>query len=260
MKTFIVNRNTLDLAGTQRDQIVAMSKKIPSLSNDVVIYNCSQIPFKGKLYGHYQALLEHTESDCDYYWFNHPDLTFCIDMNCLKTLLEVMEQNKEIGVLSPGHNTKYPNQYKKSVDWHKVASCDYLSLLIQGDVIRSIGFLNPVFEYSRGAILEYSYKVYKNGWCVAYCDIANVYHYGGTTYGKKGEISREEYKHRAIEFARYYLRTYYGCNWDRLFAKELPKDVVNTYVFHKRSIDGRELVNYLFLAFNRFVELYLNKG
>lgn len=97
MKTFIVNRNTPDLAENQKRQIELMNKRIPSLDNEVIIYNCDEEPFLGKLYGHYRALQEYGDESCDYYWFNHPDLSFAIDMDCLSKLLTVMVTN---GILS----------------------------------------------------------------------------------------------------------------------------------------------------------------
>ena len=53
MKTFIVNRNTPDLAENQKRQIELMNKRIPSLDNEIIIYNCEEEPFRGKCNGHH---------------------------------------------------------------------------------------------------------------------------------------------------------------------------------------------------------------
>jgi GT2 family glycosyltransferase len=243
MKTLIVNRNTPDLAENQKRQIELMSKRIPSLDNEIIIYNCEEEPFKGKCHGHYRALQEHQDKSCDYYWFNHPDLSFAIDMDCLSKLLAVMEKNPWIAVISPTEDTgSYIDMFKDGYRWHPVARCDYLSLLIRASVIEKIGFMNPDFEFSWGAIHEYSYKVYKNHWCVAYCDIAKMHHFGGTTYGKKGMISRDTYRKNAVEFARDYFIRHYGQNWDKEFAKVLPNGVKNTFSISRKNWEGRNRI------------------
>jgi hypothetical protein len=240
MKTFIVNRNTPDLAENQKRQIELMNERIPTLENEVIVYNCEEEPFQGKLNGHYKALQEHRDESCDYYWFNHPDLSFAVDMNCLSKLLTVIEKNPWIGVISPIHNTPYPNMRKEGYRWHPVAVCDYLSLLIRQSVIEKIGFLNPAFKYLWGAIQEYSYKVYKNGWCIAYGDIAKMHHFGGTTYGQKGTVSREEYIKNAKDFASKYFVENYGESWDEEFAEVIPDGIVNVYSIHRKMWEGRD--------------------
>lgn len=235
MKTLIVNRNTPELAENQKREIELMTARIPSLDNEIIIYNCDEEPFLGKLNGHYRALQEHRDERCDYYWFNHPDVSFDIDMDCLSKLLTIMEENSWVSVISPTEEDGlYPNMYKKGYKWHPVAACNYLSLLIRGTVIEKNGFMNPDFIYCWGAVHEYSYKAYKSGWCTAYCDIAKMRHFGGTTYGKKDTISRKVYRQNACEFARHYFIENYGKNWDKEFAKMLPNGVLNTYSIVKK--------------------------
>ena len=261
MKTFIVNRNTLDLAENQKRQIELMTARIPSLDNEIIIWNCDEEPFLGKLYGHHRALQEHQDKSCDYYWFNHPDLSFAIDMDCLSKIIAVMEKNPWIAVISPTEDTgSYIDMFKDGYRWHPVARCDYLSLLIRASVIEKIGFMNPDFIYSWGAIHEYSYKVYKNRWCVAYCDVAKMHHFGGTTYGKKDTISRKAYQQNARQFARDYFIKNYGQNWDKEFAKMLPNGVRNTYNVSRQNWDEKNrirktlprLVNISRYAYNRY--------
>lgn len=264
MKTFIVNRNTPDLAENQKQQIELMTARIPSLDNTIIVYNCEEEPFKGKLNGHYRALQEHQDKSCNYYWFNHPDLSFAIDMDCLSKLLTIMEENPWIAVASPTEDTSpYVNMYKRGYKWHPVATCDYLSLLIRRHVIEKIGFLNPDFEYCWGAIYEYSYKVYKNHWCIAYCDIAKMHHFGGTTYGKKDTISREAYQKNAIEFLRDYFPKNYGENWDREFAKVLPDGVLNVFGSAKKRWEGkdrmRRVLVWLFNVFTKYAYEFHNR-
>jgi len=241
MQTFIVNRNTNDLAENQKRQIELMTGRISHLHNEIIIYNCEEEPFQGKLRGHYRALQEYQNRSCNYYWFNHPDLSFAIDMDCLLKLLTFMEKNPWIGVISPTEDSdSYQGMFKHGYRWHPVAACNYLSLLIRASVIEEIGFMNPDFIYCWGAIHEYSNKLYKNGWCVAYCDIAKMHHFGGTTYGKAGAVSRETYQKKAKEFARNYFIENYGRNWDKEFAKALPEGVINVYSAHKKQCEERQ--------------------
>lgn len=257
MKTFIVNRNTPELAENQKRQIELMATRIPSLDNEIIIYNCDEEPFQGKLMGHYRALQEHRDKSCDYYWFNHPDLSFAIDMDCLSKLLTAMEKNPWVAVISPTEDKSfYPDMYKKGYKWHPVSACNYLSLLIRGSIIEKLGFMNPDFTYCWGAIHEYSYKVYKNGWGVVYCDIAKMHHFGGTTYGKKDTISIETYHKNAREFARDYFVNNYGKNWDKEFAKVLPSAVMNTFSIAKKNWEGtdkmRRALSWLFRIFQKY--------
>lgn len=257
--TIIVHRNTPELVDRQVKQIQTMTnickrKSFPKLKNDILVVDCgsdedkrTSYPsywypdpnFRGKCYGHNVGLNQLKPKRYRYYWFNHPDLDFDVDMNCLEKLLLVMTKNSEIGLLSPKHSTPYLGRDQKGLQlgWHKVSTCDYLSLLIRGECVEKIGFLNPDFKYCWGAIHEYSHLLYKNGWCVAYCDDAHVTHLGGSTYGKKHAktISREEYKRRAKMFARKYFVGKYGENWDEIFSKYLPTEVKgNTYKLHRK--------------------------
>lgn len=229
VKTLIVDRNTPGLASNQAYWLHAMEG---NFHNEIVIHKCSEEPFRGKCYGHNMALQEN-KGDYDYYWFNQPDLDFLVDMDCLGKLIKVMEMNPKVALASPADISK-PVLIKNGYRWHPVARCDYLSLLIRSSVIEEIGFLNPEFLYSWGAIHEYAYKVYSKGWLIAYCDYAKVHHLGGTTYGQKGMISRKEYRRRAMIFAQEYLTEKYGRNWDRRFASSLPYGVENTYTISKR--------------------------
>lgn len=251
MKTLIVNRNTPDLALNQKRQVELMSERVPSLDNKVIIYNCEEEPFEGKLSGHSRALKQHEDGECDYYWFSHPDLSFAIDMDCLSKLVTFMEKNPWIAVISPTESKgTYINMLKRGYRWHPVAVCDYLSLLIRRSVIDKIGFMNPDFRYSWGAIHEYSSKVYGEGWCVAYCDLAKMHHFGGTTYGRKGMVSRDAYIRHAKAFARSYFGEHYGKSWDKEFARFLPGGVTNTYAKHRKQWERGKMLGLLFAALN----------
>ncbi len=153
-------------------------------------------------------------------------------------MASVMAANSHIGVMSPAEpEGPYPScAPEKGRDYHPVSTCDYLALFVRGECVEKYGFLNPAFKYSWGAIHEYAYRLYTDGWKVAYCDRVTMRHLGGTTYGKvKGAVSREKYQLLAKQFAaRYFVETY-GKEWDTLFGNVLPEDIaINTFPRHRR--------------------------
>jgi len=264
--TIIAYRNTPDMVESQIIQIEKMLERVDA-ENDFVIVNMGvekhyfdtihiyEKEFKGKLYGHWIGLKSIKDKDkYDYYWFNHPDISFAVDMNCLPKLVRVMREVNRIGLLSPVQNPPhwFPDMYRKNRIWHPVGVCNYLSYFIRKDVIKKVGFMSPEFKYVRGAPIEYCYKIWKAGWMVAYCDIAKIFHFGGTTYGGKDTPSREEYLRKAVEFARKYFEDKYGKDWDKEFAKVLPDDAWRgIYTFHKRGWENWKLARILRKPFRR---------
>lgn len=252
--TIIPHRNTPDLVDRQVEQISQMGREIPEFDNFTLVVDCGSDPekrtkqpsywyddpdFSGKCFGHNVGLTLLGRDRFDYYWFNHPDLCFDVDKGCLEELLNVMEENPQIGVLSPIHSSGYPGRdVKTERGWHRVSTCDYLSLMVRGECVSKLGFLNPDFKYCYGAVHEYAYKVYEAGWCVAYAENAHVTHLGATTYGQPHTktISRAEYVKRARQFAGRYFVERYGEDWDVVFSKVLPDDVpVNTFTWSRRN-------------------------
>jgi len=159
-------------------------------------------------------------------------------MECLQKLIDVMENNPQIALLSPKTTgTNYPGKdiVGDNPNWHTVSTTDYLSLLIRGKVVKDYKFLNPEFLYSWGAIHEYCYHLYRTGWIVAYADKAEAHHLGSTTYGKSSTtVSKDVYRKEAKKFAREYFVNKYGKNWDTDFSKVLPHEVkINTFTHHR---------------------------
>jgi len=266
----IAYRNTPDMVESQIAEIKLMARKIPSLKVDFVIVNMGYHPhyfdtihayekeFRGKLYGHWLGLKSITDiNSYDYYWFNHPDISFATDMYALQTLLDVMENNPDIGLISPVQNPPhwFPDMYKKGHSWHHVGVVNYISYLIRREALSEVGFMDAeTFKYVRGAPIEYCYRLWKHGWAVVYCDIAKIHHFGGTTYTGKDTISREEYLRKAIEFERNYFVSKYGNNWDKEFAKVLPDSAwKGIYTFHRRGWENWELARVIRKIFNNKV-------
>lgn len=252
----VVSRNRPDLVKRQIEELSKLGKKV---EKEIHVVECGtdpdklnhrymtmwykDEPFKGKCYAHNEGLNHVMSFDKDkkndYYLFLHNDIFFDKDnkFDPLDKMVEIMEKHKQIGVLSPTEkNSPYPDGRPRTDSWHKVSTCDYLCLMMGRSDLENVGFLNPDFKYCWGAIHELSYKLYKRGLCVAYCDAVHMTHLGGSTYGKNTKtISREEYQKRAKQFAATYFRRAYGENWDKEFSKHLPKDIkINTYKEHRK--------------------------
>jgi GT2 family glycosyltransferase len=252
----IVNRNQPELT----DSLVEQLRNMRAVDMDIYVietgsdrrkmskfadYWYLNPRFSGKCLGHNIGLAYvRGQRDYRYYWFLMNDLVFD-DPETAKNMLSVMESELRMGMLSPTEPDSaydYPGSapIPGSV-WHKVSTCDYLAVLMRRECLDEVGFLNPDFRYSWGAIFELSHRMYRNNWFIAYCDIARMKHLGGTTYGKvKGAVSREEYQRQARKWASDYFKEVYGPEWDKEFTKYLPDDVtVNTYQTVRRFWEER---------------------
>ena len=190
--------------------------------------------YRGRYYGFNRALeIAQRDGPADYYWFVCNDITFPDGQDALAELVGAMQEDPSMGLIGPGepdaHDYEgcYPKPGRR---WHKASTVHGLAHLIRGEVIDSIGYMNPKFRYSQGAGTEYAYKLNLADWFLAYSDIATVQHAGTSTYGTVVKISRHEYLRRARNFASKYLRKHYGENWDEVFTAALHPDVeVNMY-------------------------------
>ncbi len=221
--------------------------------------------FRGKCYGHNVALeLANLRDRYDYFWILMNDLVFDGAQDPARTLIETMEKESRMAILSPTNlEGGYPAAAPKpGGDWRSVTTCDYLGFMLKASALDECGFLNPDFKYCWGAIHELAYKLNSHGWFVAYSDRVSYRHLGGTTYGAKGTntISRDEYQRRAKRFAFDYFRDNYGDNWDELFfaAAEPFHPEVNTFREHKQywasAFTADELASRARNAHNVFVE------
>lgn len=210
-------------------------------------------PFRGKCYAHNEGikLIQKRPEKYDYYWICHNDVRFeslrYSDRKGLMTppqvLMEQLDRNPHIGILSPCENASYPDSAPRTDDFHIVSTCDYLGFVIRADIAnRMYMFLNPAFVYCWGAIHELSYKMSLEKKYIAYSDRVMMKHLGGSTYGKvKGAISREEYQSRAKQWAANYFRKTYGPRWDDKFSEHMHPSVrINTFREHRKLWESAE--------------------
>lgn len=255
MKTvsiIVINRDRPDLTDKVVEQIQPMGQ---GLDKRVYVVECgSKRPdgcskymthwfrdrnYKGRYYGFDRGLqIARSDRPSDFYWFVCNDLTFPEGQDVISELVGAMGSDPKMGLIGPGEpeSDDYEGCHPKpGRHWHKVATVHGLAHLIRGEVIETIGYMNPKFHYSQGAGAEYAYKLYRAGWFLAYSDIATVTHAGSSTYGTVTKISRHEYHRRARNFATSYLEKHYGEEWDILFSSVLPPEVeVNMFPIQKK--------------------------
>jgi 2-polyprenyl-3-methyl-5-hydroxy-6-metoxy-1,4-benzoquinol methylase len=247
----LVSRNRPDLVDSQAKWL---SESV-SIFHDLFVIECgtdrdklsehstlwyADPEFRGKVWGHSLAIdFARKSGKYDYYFVLMNDLVFDSGVDVLRMLVDEMEREPLMAILSPTNiEGDYPSSApREQQDWHAVSTCDYLAFMMRASALDQVGFLNPSFQYCWGAIHELSYKLYSNGWFVAYSDKVSYRHLGGSTYGHKGTntISRDEYQSRAKSFAHEYFISNYGDNWDEIFwsATQGHGIEVNTFSLHK---------------------------
>ena len=252
MAVIIVSRNRPDLADALVEQLRSFDTRT---THDIFVIEMGSDPdkrskycsfyypdedFSGKAAGHVKGYewVKEEHGPYRYYWFLMNDLVFDPEPNPVDTLVEFLRSDPRLGLISPTErDSGYPaSRPDKSRGYHLVSTCDYLAIMMKSECLDEVGFLNPAFKYSWGAIHELAYKMYKAGWTLAYCDRVVMKHLGGTTYGKtKGTISRDQYKQNAKRWAAEYFRRTYGEHWDEEFSLYLPPEVKeNTFKLHRR--------------------------
>lgn len=250
----VMNRDRPEITNKVVEQLHAMPHR-EDIETDLYVVECgSKKPggcsqymthwfrdpsYRGRYFGFNKGLgFARQKQDYDYYWFVVNDIIFSEGQRCLTELIECMEESPKMALIGPGELEA--DDYRgaeptEGMKWHKAATVHGLAHLIRGEVIHTIGYMNPKFHYSQGAGTEYSYKLYSNGWFMAYSDVVTISHdQSGSTYGKVIPISRNEYNRRARIFATQYLTKNYGEDWDELFSSVLHDDVkVNTFGWQK---------------------------
>ncbi|MEG3767490.1 hypothetical protein [Alteromonas sp. 14N.309.X.WAT.G.H12] len=197
--------------------------------------------FKGKCFGHNVGLnYLNMQKTYDYYLFCMNDVFVEEKTDFIQEMIDVMEDNPNLAMLSPTEKEAlYPGAIPQNIGLRPVTTSDYLMLFIRGEVVQTHGFLNHTFKYCWGAIHEYSYKLYSDGWFLAYYDFLTYKHLGGTTYGNKATktIPREQYIANAKQFAANYFVDNYGSDWDERFWQVATREhdiEHNTFAAHRK--------------------------
>ncbi len=254
----VINRDRPDLTNRVVDQINSMGA---GLEKRLYVVECgSKRPegcsryrthwfrdsdYRGRYYGFHRGLqIARKDGPSDFYWFVVNDISFPEGQDVLGELIGAMRDDPKMGLIGPGepdaddYEGCHPKPGRR---WHKVATVHGLAHLVRGEVIETLGYMNPKFRYSQGAGAEYAYKLYRAGWFLAYSDVATLRHAGSSTYGVVTKISRHEYHRRARNFATRYLEKHYGKNWDQKFSGVLTPDVETNMFSKQKEIWGRKL-------------------
>jgi hypothetical protein len=200
---------------------------------------------KGTTYAH-NVILEEARQAAkasgvayDYYWVLMGDVAFAEGEDAMAVLVSTMEQVPELGILSPTSvEGTYPASAREPAGgWRPVATCNYRAFMIRGEVIETVGFLNPEFRLNWGAIHELSHLLHANGWTVGYSDDVDCRHLQAAGAPHRG--SSPDVQKQAKRFAYTYFSQIYGPDWSRIFmeaARSAPHGQavsVNTYSLHR---------------------------
>ncbi len=254
----VINRDRPDLTNHVVEQLEAMGdgiekrlyvvecgSKKPEGCSKYMTHWFRDPSYRGRYYGFNRGLeIARKDGSADYYWFVVNDISFPEGQDVLAELIGAMEEEPKMGLIGPGepeaddYEGCHPKPGRR---WHKVATVHGLAHFIRGEVIESIGYMNPAFHYSQGAGAEYAYKLYKAGWFLAYSDVATLRHAGSSTYGTVTKISRHEYHRRARDFATRYLEKHYGRDWDQRFTSVLPPEIEVNMFPKQKEIWGRKM-------------------
>jgi len=171
----------------------------------------------------------------DYYLWLHPDVDYTSDLSALKQMMRVLAKNPAVGLVSPHTPNPFVGMEVVGPDptWHRAAALDFLAWLVRGEAYRMVGPLDGRFAHGWGTNVDYTYRMWKADWQVAYCDAARVHHLGGTTYGAEGTAtkSRRQYLMDARLEAWQGLCEKYGEDWGESMSEALPADVeVNAFL------------------------------
>jgi hypothetical protein len=250
----IINRDRPEITDKVVEQTRDMGK---GLDKQLFVVECGSKPqgrskyathwfrdrnYKWRYYGFNQGLnIARKSGDWDYFWFVVNDIYFPDDQDTLRILVDTMEQVPGMALIGPGEpEGKYYRgcEPKPGRLWHKAATVHGLACLMRAQAIDEVGYCNPKFHYSQGAGSELSYLLYKNGWFMAYSDVAVLYHdQNGSTYGVVTKISRHEYHRRARRFASRYLARHYGETGMR-YSQRYYLRTLNTMPFRGRNPSG----------------------
>lgn len=176
---------------------------------------------RGEAYAHNLGLQQaKLQGPYNYYWVLTNELIFQGTDDPAQTLVGTLEREVRMAICS---QTDFDGGYPASAplpgrDWHAVTTCDYLGFMMKATALDECGFLNPQFKYREGAIHELAYKLYAQGWFVAYSDRTSYQHAEPWEHGAAANpVSRLLYEQNAKRFAFDYYRSRYGDDWDEKF-------------------------------------------
>ena len=159
-----------------------------------------------------------TSSQYDYVWFLTDEAAVRTDTDPVGQLVSILESNPRMAILCPTDPTgEHPGSSPRpKSSWHAATDCPHVGFMVRTAAIDQVGFMNPRLRYSLGAMAEYSYKLYSEGWFVAYADSVRMHQpvvLQGTPGQDPATVDRV-----AQRFAFDYLFSNYGWDWPTHFT------------------------------------------
>ncbi|MEC7241938.1 MAG: hypothetical protein VXW32_11965 [Myxococcota bacterium] len=160
-----------------------------------------------------------TAANYDYVWFLTDESAVRTDTDPVGILVSVLEDNPRMAVLCPTDPIgEYPGSAPRpQSSWHAATDCPHVGFMVRTAAVDEVGFMNPRLRYSLGAMTEYAYKLYSEGWFVAYADGVRL-HQPVALRGTPGQdpATVERVSQR---FAFDYLFSNYGWDWPKHFSE-----------------------------------------
>jgi hypothetical protein len=153
----------------------------------------------------------------DYIWFLNDEAAVRTDTDPVAQLVDILERNPRMAILSPTDPTgEHPGSTPTAKkEWHAATDTAHTGFVIRTQAIDDVGFLNGNLRYCAGAMVEYAYKLYTNGWFVAYADCVRA-HQPLTLNPQPGQ-SEQEAQCMRDRFAFDYMFSNYGWDWSYHF-------------------------------------------
>jgi hypothetical protein len=215
------------------DHLVQSLRENTSLPHDIHVVDYSTSPeglsartslwcpdrqSKGPIWVQNMALnMVRSNTHYDYVWFLNDDAAIRTDTDPVSQLVEILECNPRMAILSPTDPTgEHPGSSPMPhQDWHAAADTTHTGFVIRTQAIDEVGFLNSNIRYCVGAMVEYAYKLYSQGWFVAYADCVRA-HQPLSQTPQPGQ-SPQEARRLSDRFAFDYMFSNYGWDWSHHF-------------------------------------------
>lgn len=160
-----------------------------------------------------------TSTHYDYVWFLTDEAAVRTDTDPVSQMVSVLEANPRMAILCPSDPTgDHPGSSPRpKSSWHAATDCPHVGFMVRTSAVDEVGFMNPRLRYSLGAMTEYAYKLYSEGWFVAYSDSVRI-HQPVVLRGTPGQdlATVERVSQR---FAFDYLFSNYGWDWPKHFSE-----------------------------------------
>jgi len=223
---------SLEANSTPTDIFVVDSTSDPSRISPHTSAWISPSTTTGPIHSHFAGIkLAQLNGNYSHVWLLSADQEFQGGIIDSDTMIDIMEQNPRMGILSPADSMgSHPGSSQVNGSNFRVASTvGFPGFMMRCTALDEVGFLNKLFPQTIGAIHELSYKLYRAGWFLAYTDLVVTTQSGLST--NSGRSTRE-----ARRFAFDYMMANFGWMWHETFTEATNgHDIgLNTFKLHRK--------------------------